>query len=195
MSGSITEDLKRWKEGDENAQFDLQHKLRGLLLDLLRLVRRRVNAPLKARIDSQGVVNAAWNSFLTGVQKDEFPILESRANIKAILTDLVLRTLGDEIRWHQRQKRNPEREQPSASGQPQHLPDAASMASELTSWLEKLEEAVQPLHEKAIEIVEGTLNGLSNNDLARQLGLTLGQVQRLKKKMRQRWQDTLGKED
>jgi DNA-directed RNA polymerase specialized sigma24 family protein len=194
MSDSITDALQRWREGDENAQIDLEIKLRGLLLDLLRLVRRRVNAPLKARIDSQGVVNAAWNSFLTGIRKDEFPILASRANVRAILTDLVKRTLGDEIRWHTRQKRSPEREEPSEAGQPNHLPDADSMTPDLTAWLDNLEEVVCPVHEKAIEIVEGSLNGLSNNDLARQLGLTLGNVQRLKKKMHLRWQDTLGKE-
>ncbi len=56
MPGSFTHDLNRWKQGDRDAQFDLERRLLPFLHELIRGMRRRTNASLKARINSHGVV-------------------------------------------------------------------------------------------------------------------------------------------
>jgi len=187
MPGSITDAVRRWKNGDQDAQFELVSRLRPLLVELLELVRRHRAPSLQARIDSEAVVNQALHSFLTGVRQGEFPLLQNRQDACKLLTALVVRTLNDEIRWHKRQKRDVSREQASAEGRPEQLPDPRppdpEVAADLTGWLEKLLAALRPVHEKAIEIVKLSLEGLTNYDIASQVGLGLRRVQVLKQEM------------
>lgn len=202
MSGSITNAVQRWKNGEANAQIDLEQMLQPFLLDLIGLVRRHREKPLQPRIDSEGVVYHALHSFLTGVAKDEFPQLESRVEVKKVLTTLVRRTLCDQVRWHKRQARTPDREQPSPDGRPQHLadsteqrPPADGAVPDLAAWLEKLFAVLRPVHPRAIEIVELSLKGLSNNDIAQQVGLGVRRVQVLKRDMHQLLQQAAAAEN
>lgn len=197
MAGDITHAVERWRRGDAAAQFDLERWLHPFLLHLIHLVRRRVDTPLQARIDSEGVVYAALNSFLTGVRKDEFPVLENRDDIKKILTTLVRRTLSDEVRWNNRERRSPTREVASADGQPRDaaVPETAALADDLAAWLEKLVAVLRQHDERAIEIVRLSLEGLSNVDIAGQLGLGLRRVQLLKKQMCEHWDEVTRQED
>jgi hypothetical protein len=198
MAGSITNDVHRWQNGDHHAQFDLERDLRPFLLQLIRGVGRRLDTPLKARIDSHGVVYAALHSFLTGVRKHEFPVLDNRNHVKKVLNRLVDRTLIDAIRWNQRDRRTPQREEPSANGVPRHLPapaDLVPVAEDIAAWLEKLEAVLRPAHKKAITIMELSLKGLANADIARQLRLGLRSVEVIKQKMRAHWEAAAGGED
>jgi DNA-directed RNA polymerase specialized sigma24 family protein len=190
MAGSITGAIHGLKQGNPEAQVDLERKLQPFLLELIALVRRHRDRPLQARIDSEGVVYHALHSFLTGVARDEFPVLESRVDVKKILTTLVRRTLCDEVRWHKRGVRTPDREHPSPDGQPRHLadprdvrPEADALVPDVTAWMENVLAVLRPVHEKAIEIVELSFKGLSNSDIARQVGLGVRRVQVLKKDM------------
>lgn len=192
MAGSITHDVLRWRDGDRRAQFDLERDLRPFLLRLVRRVGRRLDTPLKARIDSQGVVYAALHSFLTGVRKNEFPALDHRGHVKKVLTRLVARTLGDAVRWHRRAKRTPEREVPAADGAPGNLParaDVGPVVADIAGWLDRFEAAVCPVHRKAPVILELSLKGLTNADIARRLGLGLRAVQLVKQQMAARWEE------
>src|SRR6266404_5287704 len=100
MPGPITAALERWKQGDASAQFDLEKLLRPFLWQMIRLVRRQVDTRLKARIDSVAIVNAALNSLLTGIAKDEFPALRNHQELQKVLTCFVTRILIDEVRFH-----------------------------------------------------------------------------------------------
>jgi DNA-directed RNA polymerase specialized sigma24 family protein len=194
MPGSITTDLHRWRDGDPDAQFDLVRRLQPFLIELLRFVRRHRAQDLQGRIQSEGPVNAALNSFLKGVQNSKFPELQNREQVKKLLTVLVKRALYDEIRRAEAERRNPDREESCDSVQPQHLSEANAMASDIEVWLEKMLAVVRPVHEKAIEIVELSLKGLSNNDISVQTGLSVRWVQVLKKRMRERWESAMAGE-
>jgi len=187
---SVGQAVHRLEEGELDAQFPLVSMLQPFLDLLLSLVRRRRGAALQARIDSQAVVNDALNSFLTGVPKHEFPLLENREQVKKVLTTLVLTTLSDEVRKHRRQKRTPVREQASAGGRPEDLPDpktigpvADTLRADLAPWLEEVVEELRSEHERAIDIIELSYQGLSNNDIARKVGLGVRRVQLLKRQM------------
>lgn len=202
MPGPITIALDRCKQGDPQGALDLERELRPFLLDMIRRVRRHVQGPLQARIDSHGIVYEALNSFLTGIAKEEFPALRNREEVCRVLTALIDRTLRDEVRWHRRLKRTPYLEQPLDSPMTQALADAkergtaaGGMTPDLAAWLEKLLATVRPVHKKAIEIVSLSLEGHSNQEIREALGLGLSTVQEIKRRMYQAWQNTQANED
>jgi RNA polymerase sigma factor (sigma-70 family) len=199
-SGDITRAVRRWSEGDADAPRDLESLLEPFLLQLLRQIRRRITRPLQARIDSQAIVNAALNSFLTGVRKQEFPLLKNRQDVKKVLTLLVRRTLTDEVRRHTRAKRDPSLEVRDATGLPQNVtapsdPDAALLAGDLTVWLQEKLASLHIEDETTIRIVELRLEGLPNADIADQLGLSLGQLRKVLRQLRQRWDEDKREEE
>jgi DNA-directed RNA polymerase specialized sigma24 family protein len=194
MTGPITAALERWRGGDLAAQFDLERALLPYLRELIELVRRQLDDPLRARIDSHAVVNDALKSFLSGVPKGEFPALSNHEEVRRLLRAIVLRALKDEVRFHRRQRRNPYRERGGAEALAA-LPDrkerataADALAGEHAAWLEKFLAVVRPVHRKAIEIVKLRLEGRSKVEIKEELGLGLRTVQEIIKKVRQAWE-------
>lgn len=177
--------IKRLQVGDQAAQAELEQRMLPLLIHL---VRRRRSNRLQARIGSEDVANAALKSFLTGIQKNEFPALSDPDSVLKILTTLVLRSLQDRIRLETRQRRDVRREESYEVGVPEHLPENAVLAGSLAFWLEDLGKIVRPVHPLAIEIVELSVKGLSNVDIADQLNLSPRYIEVLKKRMRERYQ-------
>lgn len=201
MPGPITDALEHWKQGNDDAQFDLERALRPFLRDMLRFIRRHREALLIPRIDSEGVIYAALNSFLTGARKDEFPAMQNQEEVRKVLTTLIIRTLHDEIKWHTAQKRTPHREQPSenhdelfgatAKGQ---QAQAGSSPSELAGWLENFLNVMRRVHPNAIDIVTLRIEGLTNQEIKDELGLGLRRVQMIIQDMRMAWEEAAVRE-
>src|SRR5688572_26873080 len=148
MTGPITNAVRRWQQGDASAQADLDRVLQPFLARMLYLVRRHRAGGLQARIDSAGVVNGAFKSFLSGLPKNEFPWIENQQDVRKLLTTLVKRQLSDEIRHHTQDKRTPAHEQLSVlevSGTT-GLDSAAEL--DLTDWLEKMHDVLRGVHKK-----------------------------------------------
>jgi len=201
MAGPITSALERWKQGDHDAQFDLERELRPFLQEMIRLVRQNLDTPLKPRIDSHGVVYAAFHSFLTGVAKDEFPALNNHVELKKVLTTLVSRTLRDEIDWHRRKRRTPYQEQRQAANSgpsqadPKEIPAPENLhVPSFAIWLEDFLRVMRGAHPMAIEIVSLSLDGLSNQEIKDELGLGLRTVQKIKQTLLEKWQEATKEE-
>jgi DNA-directed RNA polymerase specialized sigma24 family protein len=198
MHGEITEAVQRWRQGDAAAQFDLERWLHPFLLHLMDRVHHRLaGTALQARIDTEGVVYAALHSFLTGVRKDEFPEVACRDDVKKILTTLVSRTLSDAVRWNSRQRRSPAREVACDEGLPRQaaaVPAVADLEEDLAAWLEKMIGVLRRHDERAISIVRLSLEGLSNTDIAQEMGLGIRRVQVLKQQLKDRWDQALREE-
>jgi len=182
--GRITQAIPGCEAGDASAQDELVEALGPFLHEMVRLVRHQLDVPLKARIDSVGVVNEALNSLLTGIAKREFPALRNRADVRRTLAALVRRTLVDHVRHHRRRKRSVRREAGSAThaGAP-----APAVAADMAEWLNEFLDSVRPVHEKAMEVVKLSLAGLDNSEIARELALSVRYVQVLKKTMYEQW--------
>jgi len=199
-SHSVTEALLRWKAGDDNAQFDLQPRLQGLVLDLIRYVRRNRDHGLAAVIESEGIVNKALCSFLIGARMDAFPDLRGRENVRKLLFDMVEKALRQEIRHKKRQCRNSGREihdetvlehLPAVPTDDAFAPTCDEGAAELRlaarEFLESLQKTVRPVHEKAMDILERLLEGWSSGEIARNLDMGQRNVQKIIKSMRDAW--------
>jgi RNA polymerase sigma factor (sigma-70 family) len=193
-TGDITQALRRLSHGDGNAPGELESLLKPFLLQMLRWIRRRISGPLQARIDSQALLNAALNSFPTGVRKQEFPLLKNRDDVKKLLREIVRGTLTDEVRRQKRIKRSPDREVRDETGRPQNIaapadPGTALLAGDLAAWLEEKFASLHIEDETTIRIVELRLEGLPNADIADQLGLSVSQVRKILRLLRERWDE------
>lgn len=184
MDLSITQALDRWREGDEQAALQLDRCLRT---ELIALVRSRRNQRYRARIDSEGVVNAALKSFLSGVRKDEFKELKDQQGVRKLLACFVIRVLRDEIRAAQADKRDVRNEVVIADDHAKQLADIASESSDecarSVEFMEKFTDLVRGIHEKAIEILELRLEGLTTRQIAAEVGLSTRYVQKITENM------------
>jgi len=192
MSGPITTALERWKHGDRNAQFDLEREMLPYLQQLIDFVRRRRDNPLKPRIDSHAVVNAALKSFLSGIPKEEFPDLKNHEDARKVLMCIVRRALTDEIRFHTRKSRTPEIEEPGGA---EALAAPPENKEADVAWLETFLDRVRPVHQRAIDIVKLRLAGRTNREIGEELGLAPRTVQNILKNMRQAWGQENEQED
>jgi DNA-directed RNA polymerase specialized sigma24 family protein len=176
-----------------DAQIDLERQLRGLLLELVRYVKQHRAPIYNARIDSQGIPNEVFNSFLTGLRKHEFPYVRNREDVRKLLYAMVKKVLAQAIRDGGRQRRDPRREvhdeellqdlkAPPASPNAEGL---ARFGPEIQGFLEDIEEMICRVHPMAMTILEKSLEGSTNSEIASELGLGLGTIAYIKKLMRQ----------
>jgi len=199
-SHSVTEPLLRWQAGDDSAQFDLQRRLRGLQLELIRFVRRNRDQGLATVIESEAIVNKALCSFLMGTRMGGFPDLGGRENVRKLLFDMVGKALRHEIRHNQRGRRDSGREihdpavleqLPAVSTNDAFAPSCDEEALELRlaaqEFLESLQKRVRLVHERAMDILELLLQGWSSGDIARNLDMGQRNVQKIIKGMSDAW--------
>jgi hypothetical protein len=184
MPGPITTALERWRQGDPDAQYDLHRELLPFLVQLTELVRRKRAGPLRARIDTQGVINDGLKSLFSGIPKGEFPALYNHEDVQKLLRTIVMRALTDKVRFHLRKGRTPYREQRDGA---EALKAAQSLSVPFEIWLEDFLAAVRPVHEKAIDIVSLRLQGQTNLEIAHELGLGPRTVQLIVHEMNEAW--------
>lgn len=192
MTSSITRAVQDWRDGDDRGAFDLDRLLRA---ELLVLVRSRRAGHLRARIDSEGVVNAALKSFLSGVAKDEFPQVNNRHDVRQLLAWFVMCVLKDEIRQLRTKKRNLHREAglDACTSATSREPSPEESARALEYWV-KFPDVVRLVDEKAIDILELRLEGLNNTQIADKLDLGVRMVQQIIQRMVNAWEQWLARE-
>jgi DNA-directed RNA polymerase specialized sigma24 family protein len=193
MTHSITHAVQDWRNGDEHGAFELDRLLRA---ELLAFIRRHRNPRYRARIDSEAVFNAALKSFLSGVVKDEFPMLRDRRDVQRLMMRFASCVLKDEVRWLQTRKRDPAREVDMAASlvvaSCEPTPDQSVMARE---YWEKFPDVVRRVDERAMEILELRLEGLNNTQIADRLGLGVRMIQKIVQRMVEAWDEWLAAEN
>lgn len=194
MTGSITQSLENWRRGDATGAHDLDRRFRAYLLAV---VRKRRDSQLRPRIDSEAVVNEAMVQFLAGVREGAFPDLAGRCEIRKLLATIVKRTLIGEARAARADKRDVRQEvaldaasvegvaDPRQESPLEQCVEAEAWAN-LDQFAEWLVETVRDEHENAMEILERSLDGLTNSDIATELKMGVRNVQKVKQRMLER---------
>lgn len=192
MTHSITHAVQDWRDGEEFGAWELDRLLRA---ELLAFIRRHRNPRYQARIDSEAVFNAALKSLLSGVVKDEFPLLRDRRDVRRLMMRFASCVLKDQVRWLRTEKRDSGREEglaahlAVASSEP--TPEQSAMARE---YWEKFPEVVRRVDERAMDILELRLEGLNNTQIADKLGLGVRMVQKIVQRMVEAWDQWLTSE-
>ena len=196
MDESITRLVHQWQQGDTQAATDLDRRVRA---DLLALVRSRRDIQLRARIDSEGIVNAALRSFLSGVAKGEFSQIANHQDIRRVLAHCAICILKDQVRAEHAAKRDARRDARGLESQVDQVADSGRPTPqecvEAIEFWEKFPEVVRHVHENSIDILERSLEGLSPSQIAEELGMGIRTVQLVIRRMIDTWNDWLIREE
>ncbi len=94
--------LKRVREGDDEAIGELWN---GYFQRLVRLAAKRLPSNLKRAGDEEDIALSAFNSFIAGIRRDQFPDLSGPDNLWGLLITLTGRKVNAHLRFQTRQKR------------------------------------------------------------------------------------------
>ena len=194
-TGSVTNAMNNLA-GDNRAEAEahLYHSLCGSLLAVLPRYRSESLTP---DVDLSQVINDALHNVLTGIPEGKFPWLKDREDLKKLSFIIAIRLLRQSIRSSKRIKRGGLRRARIDEEMFRELVETdpndpveqcirAESESNFDKLLEKLLNSVREVDERAISIVEMSLSGLTNNQIADELGLRIRRVQQLKEAMENR---------
>lgn len=94
--------LQRVRAGDDDAIGELWN---GYFQRLVRLAAKRLPANLKRAGDEEDIALSAFNSFIAGIRRDQFPDLSGPDNLWGLLITLTGRKVNAHLRFQTRQKR------------------------------------------------------------------------------------------
>ncbi len=166
----------RTTEGAANAE-----KLTPLVLELLARLRRFRDTPLQEDLDSAGIAQDCWNSFLSSLPRQEQGAFQNWQATLAALDCLIESVLPETP--------NPTPKPDAASNGP-----GASVAGHgcqhpatLAAWVEGVHRSLGEVHSKSFELLGLRLEGYAPRDLAQKFNLGLRQIQRVLGDLRQAW--------
>lgn len=94
--------LRRVRTGDDDAIAELWN---GYFQRLVRLAAKRLPSNLKRAGDEEDIALSAFNSFIAGIRRDQFPDLSGPDNLWGLLITLTGRKVNAHLRFQTRQKR------------------------------------------------------------------------------------------
>jgi len=191
MDPSVTDPdglFARAKGGDEAAWEELFHTCYP---KVIRVVRRRLNRPLRTLYDSTDFASDVMKSLAANLDRLDFPSIDS---LIAFLVQVAEQKVIDEHRRQHTQKRDITRERPIAADVEGETRDAVLASSEPTaSQVAQAREVHELLlagqDEREREVIDLRREGYSNAEIAHRTGWNIRKVQRFLKDL----QDSLHK--
>jgi RNA polymerase sigma factor (sigma-70 family) len=143
---------------------------------LRRVIRRQLSPPLRAKFDSEDVVQSAWADLLQGFRDGSWSFSNAR-ELKAFLVKATRHRFIDRVRRHQTALR---REQPASNGQmltsiPSAQPRPSEFAQANEMW-ERILATSQPNHRA---VLEARRQGFSVAEIAERTGFHVDSIHRI----------------
>lgn len=184
---SLITGLENDQSKAQNAVFDEYHQ------KLIAMVRSNVNGRLSRRLDASDVVQSALRTFFLHAREQKFQI-EQRSELWSLLVTITLNKLRNQARFHNADKRSPDREEQNG-----HIPtsllgrtpdprDAALINDEVESIVSQL----RPFHQ---EIAERILAGQPSAEIATATNRSLRTVRRVENILKENLEKHLGSSD
>lgn len=191
---SITNLVQELQAGESQAAERLWDRC---IFSLVKGARRHLrNFPRRA-VDEQDVALAAFDAFLRGVEEDRFNKLENREDLWQVLAMLTERRAIAELRRERAQKRGgcdnrgeSVFEQMGGDGSAASGIDQAGNRSPalVETFTLEVRESLEILEDELLQkIAILRLEGYTNKEIAKQLGIALRAVERKLQLIRQKW--------
>lgn len=194
-AGSVTHWVRSLKSGDQASAQQLWERYHRQLISL---ARQKLQATRRRAADEEDVVQNAFHSFFRGVAKGRFPQLNDRDNLWRILMVITARKAIDQMAHDHAKRRGGgtvQGESRISPGRPDwdeaaieqvvgHEPTpefAAQVAEQYEQLLDQLGDA------KLRHIAVGKMEGLTNDEIATQLGCARQTVTRKLETIRTIW--------
>jgi DNA-directed RNA polymerase specialized sigma24 family protein len=180
--GSVTVWLDDLRLQDEQAAQEIWNRYFAQLIP----VARHHLYGFACESDEEDIALSAMKSALLGVQNNRFPNLNDRTGLWPLLVTITRRKAANEIKHQCTQKRD--RALEVHLEDPSQLMDIESSPDFALRLADEIRRLVHALGDESLEtIARLKLNGVDNDDIARQLGVSPRTVVRKLARIRQEW--------
>lgn len=172
-------------EGDREA-FDL---IFGRYSEkLVRLARSRISDRLAARIEAEDVVQSVFRTFFGRMREGRFQFNEEN-DLWKLLVSITLNKLRNQVDWHTAAKRDVSAEQPMSGATSQlsafDVDGETPSPEAVVAFVDLLEHFMNELREGDRKILELKLQGLTQDEIAHEVGCTERTVRRVLERIKQ----------
>jgi RNA polymerase sigma-70 factor (ECF subfamily) len=191
-SAAFAELMERLQAGDEAAAREIHSRYtRGLVA----LACRQLSSSVRGKVDPESVVQSVFGSFFVRQREDQFPDLGDWDDLWGLLTVITMRKCANRRRFHHQARRDIRREvRAETAGGGSETPldpaDPAPTPDEVATLGETLEQLFAGLEGRERPIIELLLQGLSVEEVRRQVGCGERTVRRVRDRVRQKLRDS-----
>ena len=154
---------------------------------LIRVARSRISERLASRIEAEDVVQSVFRSFFGRVQENRFTFTEE-SDLWRLLVAITLNKLRNKVDWHTAAKRDVGMEQrisPTESRPSAFDIDGETPSPEaVVMFIDMLEHFMSALRETDRKVLEFRLHGLTQEEIAAEIGCTERTVRRILERIR-----------
>jgi RNA polymerase sigma factor (sigma-70 family) len=154
------------------------------------LAERHLPKALQRRVGPEDVVQSVCRTFLMRAQRGEFQLADSDG-LWGLLCAITLTKVREQTRFHLRQRRGLDREQPLTTGEsasdagPQPVARDTSPSS-AAEFADQFQQLIAGLDEEERQVVDLKLQECTNDEIAARLGCSERTVRRLVKRVQAR---------
>ena len=183
MSDSFAEFLKLLREGDDEAARQL---LQRFARQLVAMARRRVDGPLRQKVDPEDVVQSAYKSFFYRYADGNIDV-SNWNSLWGLLTIITVRKCTERITYHRAQRRDAAREISASEGASSlNLLSREPTPDEAIELSETVDRLLANLDEHERPVVELSLQGYTAREISQQLNRAERTVRLLRERVRKR---------
>ena len=192
MDNESVDLLERWRDGDEEAA---EVMFERYVARLVGLARTWISPALRRRLDAEDIVQSVYRTFFRNAREDRY-VLKRSGDLWRLLVGITLKKLHRQIEFHTAAKRSIRNEDSIRLTGMSVWINAEAVASgptpaEAVSLIEELDRVVSSLTSLQREIFEKYLEGLSIEEIARQVERSERTVRRALEKVRTELEDQL----
>lgn len=181
----------RARAGDQAAWEEL---FRTCYPKVIRVVRRKLNPPMRSLYDSADFASDVWKSLAAKFERYDFPSIDS---LLAFLKQAAEQKVIDEYRRRHTQKRDMDKERPMAVDHgdgvvERTLPSADPTPSQVAQASEGYEQLLAGLTEQERHVIDMRRMGYTNEEISELTGWHLRKVQRFLKNLEESLQTSGG---
>ncbi len=190
MSGTITGWLDRVRHGDSSAVEHLWQYFSPTMLRRLAPQCRQLRA-----VDEEDIVSVAFYKLTAAMIEDKAEGITNRKEFWRLLRIITKRKLNDSLRYENAKKRGGDHTVVSLDCIPDTVQPAPadSKGSNLDddSLMQMLQQVAERMHRKEFaKIIEHKVQGMTNSEVARNLGISLRTTQYLIQDIKDAWIET-----
>ncbi len=170
--------VEGWRAGNQDAARQLFERY---VDRLVALARRRISPRLASRVDPEDVVQSVFRTFFGRLKEGQFHIEEQNDLCKLLMRITVHKALR-QVEFHTAGKRDPGQEAPQGDLSQERLMgvlDREPAPEAVVAFVDELEHFLGQLGPQERQVVELRLQGLSNEEVAAQLGFSDRKVRRI----------------
>ncbi len=167
-----------FRRGDQDAAREIVDRY---LDRLLTLARRRISQRLASRVDPEDIVQSVFRTFFVRLKEGQF-VFQDQDDLCKLLMRITLHKTLRQVAYHKAAKRDPSLETPQGSHHSEQLSalfDQEPTQEATVTFLDQLEHFLTQLRPQEREILEMRLQGFSNEEIAKKLGIYDRKIRRV----------------